>query len=221
MQVLANRAQGVGRNRWLTSVVGLLLTLGVISLPIGAWINAAADRAHGVLYELIIWGSVAAILLYVTRVEKRPLSSIGFRAPGIKDVTVAVLAGILILACLAAVYYLVFPALHWNENQQMASASAAPYWLQVLIVVRAAVSEEVFFRGYALERLQELTGNPVVAAIISCTIFTLDHVGFWGWPHIFIAGPAGILLTLLYLWRRNLWVNMIAHFIVDGAAFLL
>jgi hypothetical protein len=35
-----------------------------------------------------------------------------------------------------------------------------------------------------------------------------------------IAGSAGALPTLLYLWRRNIWVNMIAHFIVDAAAFL-
>lgn len=202
-------------------VVGLLFCLGVMSLPLGLWVNASADPVHGVVYELIIWGSVVATLLYVARVEKRPLSSIGFRVPGIKDASIAILAGIFILASLAAVYYVMFPALHWNENQQMAAASASPYWLQVLIVVRAAVSEEVFFRGYAIERLHELSGSRTTAAIVSCTIFTLDHVSFWGWHHIFIAGTAGIILTLLYLWRRNLWVNMIAHFIVDGAAFLL
>jgi membrane protease YdiL (CAAX protease family) len=27
----------------------------------------------------------------------------------------------------------------------------------------------------------------------------------------------GLTLTLLYVWRRNLWVNIIAHFIVDAA----
>jgi membrane protease YdiL (CAAX protease family) len=28
------------------------------------------------------------------------------------------------------------------------------------------------------------------------------------------------MLTLLYAWRRNLWVNMIAHFVIDGVAVL-
>ena len=220
MQVLANRLEVVGKNRWWISVVGLLLSLGVISLPLGVWVNASADPAHRVVYELIIWGSVVATLLYVARVEKRPLSSIGFRVPGIKDASIAILAGIFILASLAAVYYVMFPALHWTGNQG-GGFGRVPYWLQVLIVVRAAVSEEVFFRGYAIERLHELSGSRTTAAIVSCTIFTLDHVSFWGWHHIFIAGTAGIILTLLYLWRRNLWVNMIAHFVVDGAAFLL
>jgi hypothetical protein len=63
------------------------------------------------------------------------------------------------LACLAFIYYVVFPALHWSENQQLAQLSTIPYWLNCLIVLRAAVSEELLFRGYAIERLQELTGN--------------------------------------------------------------
>jgi membrane protease YdiL (CAAX protease family) len=36
-----------------------------------------------------------------------------------------------------------------------------------------------------------------------------------------IAGFGGLLLTLLYVWRRNLWINIIAHFVVDGASVLL
>jgi uncharacterized protein len=221
VQVLANGMADPGRQRWLLSVVGLLFALGVISLPLGSWLDASADTAHAVGFELSIWASVAALLWYVLRVEKRPLSSIGFRAPGIKDLLIALLAGVFILGTMAAVYYLLFPALHWSENQQIAAASATPYWMQVVIVLRAAVSEEVFFRGYALERLRELSGSRTLAALVSCSVFTLDHVGFWGWHHIFLAGPAGIVFTLLYLWRRNLWVNMAAHFIVDGAIFLL
>jgi membrane protease YdiL (CAAX protease family) len=29
------------------------------------------------------------------------------------------------------------------------------------------------------------------------------------------------MFTLLYVWRRNIWANAIAHFIVDGAVFLV
>jgi len=46
-------------------------------------------------------------------------------------------------------------------------------------------------------------------------------LGFWSWGHVLIAGFAGIILTLLYIWRRNLWVNMIAHFVPDAVGFLL
>jgi membrane protease YdiL (CAAX protease family) len=208
------------RRDWRPATVGVLLALGLFSLPVGSWIHEDAGLANRLSYELVIWAWVAGILLYVVRVERRPLSSIGFRAPGLKDGIIAVLAGILILASLALILLVVFPALHWSESSQDASILSLPYWLNVLIVVRAAVSEEILFRGYPMERLEELTGSRTVAGVVTCTIFTLDHISFWGWHHIFIAGLAGAVLTLLYLWRRNIWVNVIAHFIVDAAAFL-
>jgi membrane protease YdiL (CAAX protease family) len=210
----------VMRRNWLRPAVGVLFALGFFSLPVGSWIHEQAGLANELGYELIIWAWVAAVLVYVRRVERRPWSSIGFRAPGGKEVALGLLAGVLILASLSVVYYVVFPALHWSETSQIASVASLPYWLNVLIVVRAAVSEEILFRGYPIERLQELTGSRALAGVVTCTVFTVDHIGFWGWHHIFIAGLAGAVLTILYLWRRNLWVNMIAHFIVDAAAFL-
>ena len=205
---------------WRTPALGVLLALGFFSLPVGTWIHDEAGLANRLAFELIVWAWVSGILLYVVRVERRPLSSIGFRAVSVKDGIIAFLAGILILTGLALMLFVVFPALHWSENSQVASLSALPYWLNVLIVVRAAVSEEILFRGYPMERLEELTGSRAVAGMVTCTVFTLDHISFWGWHHIFIAGLAGALLTILYLWRRNIWVNMIAHFIVDASAFL-
>jgi membrane protease YdiL (CAAX protease family) len=202
-------------------LAGLLLALGFFSLPVGTWIDQFANLAHMVAYELIIWSWVGLVLLYVGGVERRPLSSIGFRTPGVWDGVLGVLTGLLILVALGLIYYVLFPLLHWSEQQQISQVAVMPRWLSVLIVVRAAVSEEILFRGYAIERIQQLTGSRSIAGIVSCLVFTLDHIGFWGWHHVFIAGLAGALLTLLYLWRRNLWINMLAHFMVDAAAFLL
>jgi uncharacterized protein len=208
------------RRPWRTSALGVLLALGFFSLPVGSWVHDQAGVANRLAFELIVWAWVAGILLYVVRVERRPLSSIGFRVLGVKDWITAIFAGILILALLALIALVVFPALHWSESSQESSILSLPYWLNVLIVVRAAVSEEILFRGYPLERLEELTGSRAIAGVVTCAVFTLDHISFWGWHHIFIAGSAGAALTVLYLWRRNICVNMIAHFMVDAAAFL-
>lgn len=202
-------------------LIGLALALGFFSLPVGAWVDQFANLARMIANELIIWSWVALMLLYVGRVERKPLSSIGFRMPGVKDGILGMLTGLLILVALGLIYYVVFPWLHWSEQQQISQVAVMPRWLSLLVVVRAAVSEEILFRGYAIERLQQLTGSRSVAGVVSCLVFTLDHIGFWGWHHVFIAGLAGAILTLLYLWRRNLWINMLAHFIVDAAAFLL
>jgi membrane protease YdiL (CAAX protease family) len=205
---------------WLLTGAGLLLALGGIALPFGRWDRALADTSHMAANELVYWALVALVLGYVLKVERRPLSSIGFSAPGARDVLLAIATGVLMVIVLGVIYLVVFPALHWDEQQQLETLTAVPFWLRLLSVVRAAVSEEVLFRGYALERTQELTGSPAMAGLFTWAIFTLEHLGYWGWHHLLVAGLAGAMLTGLYLWRRNLWCNILAHFIVDAAAFL-
>jgi len=202
-------------------IIGLLLTLGCASLPISAWEDEFAGVGHLVGYEVIWWALVALVLLYVRFVEGRPLESIGFRRLDLKGGLLAIAGAVVMLAGLAGIYYLVFPALHLNEEPQLNQLINTPFWWRVISVVRAAVAEEILFRGYPIERIRELTGSLTVAAVVSCAIFALAHVGAWGWSHLLLAGFGGVILTVLYLWRRNLWVNMITHFIVDGTAILL
>jgi membrane protease YdiL (CAAX protease family) len=98
---------------------------------------------------------------------------------------------------------------------------ASPFWYRFILVTRAAVAEETLFRGYPIERLEELTGSRLIAAVISWAAFTIVHLAAWGWPQLIVAGFGGVILTVLYLWRRNLYSNIIAHWIADGAGFLL
>jgi membrane protease YdiL (CAAX protease family) len=209
------------KNHTPITLIGLLFTLGFAAVPLSKWYDEYAGVGHLLGYELIWWTAVAAVLVYGRLVERRPLASIGFHSPGKADIFVAILAGVVMLAGLAGIYYYLFPALHLSEDKQMNQLMATPFWWRFISVIRAAVGEEVLFRGYAIERTQELTGSVKVAAVLTWAVFTLEHVGPWGWAHLFLAGFGGGILTLLYLWRRNLWVNIIAHFIVDGAAVLL
>jgi len=202
------------------ALVGVAFAFGFPVIPIGRFFDEFASTRNLVAYELIWWAAVAAVLVYVRFVEREPLRSIGFHRPGWKDSVLGIACGVVILAGLAAIFYVVFPALHISENTAIKQVMATPLWWRWISVIRAAVGEEVLFRGYAIERLQKLTGSVRIAGFVSWAIFTLAHLGFWGWGHLLVAGFAGGLLTLLYLWRRNLWANMLAHFIVDGAAFL-
>jgi membrane protease YdiL (CAAX protease family) len=90
-----------------------------------------------------------------------------------------------------------------------------------MLVSRAAVAEEVLFRGYPIERLEQLTGSRLLAAAISWTAFTVAHHRLWGWNYLIEAGFLGVILTFLYLWRRNLPSNMIAHWIANVRMLLL
>jgi membrane protease YdiL (CAAX protease family) len=38
---------------------------------------------------------------------------------------------------------------------------------------------------------------------------------------LLLVAPAGLVLALLYLWRRDIGCNMLAHFITDGIGLLV
>jgi len=84
----------------------------------------------------------------------------------------------------------------------------------LLAVVRAGISEEVLYRGYALERLQSLTGSKWIAAATTLVLFAAFHYR-QGLAGIFLALILGAVLTGFYLWKRNLTANMFGHFLVD------
>jgi uncharacterized protein len=203
------------------AIFGLIFVLGIPVLPLSRWENEFSGTGHLVGYEVIWWAFVGLILLYVRSIEARPLTSIGFRALPWRDAAVGVATGILIVAGLVVTYSVILPALHLNESQQVNQLAQTPLWWRGISVIRAAVAEEIAFRGYAIERLKEVTSSLAGAATISCALFTFAHLGTWGWSHLILAGFGGVLLTVLYVWRRNLWANIIAHFIVDASAVLL
>ena len=213
-----------GRRQWSTTLAGLLLALGPVSLPFSTWDHEFADVPHLVGNEAIWWVYVAAVLLYVRLVERRPLTSVGFRRLGATNAAIGILGGVAVLAVLGTMYFLVLPVLHLNDavaaTANGGALMATPFWWRLISTVRAAVSEEVLFRGYAMERIEELTGSRTVATVLSLAVFTLDHVAYWGWSHELIVAVGGLAFSLLYLWRRNLWVNIVAHFIVDAASVL-
>lgn len=208
--------------RRIQIVIGLLLTLGVALAPLGQWGKAYSGLGPLLGAEVLWWVAVAVVLLYVTFVEKMPFSTLGFRAPGWRDIGLAVITGVLLTAGIVFIYFTLFPLLHIKMNAgQMAALLHTPYWYRVLLVTRAAVAEELLFRGYPITRLLEWPASKVLAAVLPWAAFTYAHLSSWGAAQLIVAGYGGVLLTVLFLWRRNLWANMIAHWIGDGAGFLL
>ena len=118
--------------------------------------------------------------------------------------------------CLCLVGFGIAHATHYGraDNPTVAAFSKLPVWLLVFIVFRAGVVEELFYRGYAIERIESLGLNRFWAVVIPLTIFGVAH---WtgGWANILIALALGVILSVFYVWRRDLVANMIAHFLVD------
>ena len=108
----------------------------------------------------------------------------------------------------------------YGHGPGSAAFEKLPLWLITAIVFRAGVVEELFYRGYAIERLQMIGLGRFWSVAIPLVIFSLGH---WsgGAANILIAFAAGLILTGFYLWRRDLAANMIGHGLVDFVANVL
>jgi hypothetical protein len=121
------------------NLVGLLLTLGVANLPLSTW--GGRLKVFGpLLAREVLWGlAVGVLLFYVLRVERRPLSSIGFRRLGLRDILPAIVAGILMVVGIVVIYSSVFPRFHLQMNTGMMNTlMASPFWYRFILVTRGS-----------------------------------------------------------------------------------
>lgn len=103
------------------------------------------------------------------------------------------------------------------EPASIAQLKDFPAWVLIPAWITGAFTEEVLFRSYPIERLTDLTGKRWLAGLISLVAFTLLHLFGWDWIHVLtVVLPGGIMLTLFYLWRRNLALNVMIHAIVNS-----
>ncbi|MGH8325272.1 MAG: lysostaphin resistance A-like protein [Steroidobacteraceae bacterium] len=206
-----------------TVLIGALFLLAATFAPLGGWGQRLFGRELGPHYsrEILWWVLTFGLYAHVLFAERRPLSSMGFRRPRVLDIVLAVITAMLMVGGFVFIYNVIFPLLHLQANLHRSNALGhTPLAYRLLLVTRAAVAEETLFRGYPIERLKEWSGSRILAGAVTLAAFTYAHLAYWGGAQLLIAGYGGLLLTVLYVWRRNIWANMIAHWIADGAGFL-
>ena len=169
------------------------------------------------LAELGFWLLLLVMILWIYFVEKRTITSIGWKKLTIKTVFVAIGLG-LVLFIVFGFANVVIQKLGLELNQDIAKMiSSKSILVLFLLVLRAAVVEEVLYRAYAFERINDLTKSKWVAGLVPLIMFMLVHLS-WGIGHLLFVFIAGGLLTLMYISKRNLALNIIAHFTVDVIA---
>lgn len=204
--------------------LGLFIAL---ALPfLGAWFAPLAaggplSVARVVRGAVAHWLVVVALVALVRMLERRDLASIGLRRLRWWTLPLGLAAAVLLFG-LAPLAQQANHALGLDGDPDIVrSLMALPFWLRALLVVTAGVFEELAFRGYALERLAELTGRPGLAALATWAVFTLCHGPSFGFAHLLPVAFIGALVTALYLWQRDLVVNIVAHAAFDGIGLLV
>ncbi len=165
--------------------------------------------------EAMILASAAWLLLVVRRLEGLPFTSIGL---GTSRWWKSALWGLLTAILCGGVAVALAKAIGFGQGPT--AFDRLPSWLISVIVFRAGIVEELFYRGYAIERMQALGMRRSLAAVVSLVVFSLGH--YTGGPaNVLIALVVGGILTAFYLWRRDLVANILAHTLVDFVANVL
>src|SRR5436190_7165776 len=196
--------------------IGLVLSLFAMVVIRQAFVLFVPEitLAAAIVKETLIWISAVALLVIVGRGEHLSFRSIGLgTSRWWKSIAWGLVIAIVSASVVGSLAYLT----GYGHGPGSAAFEKLPLWLITLIVFRAGVVEELFYRGYAIERLRMIGLGPLWSVAIPLIIFSLGH---WsgGTANILIAFAAGIILTGFYLWRRDLVANMIGHGLVDFVA---
>jgi membrane protease YdiL (CAAX protease family) len=196
----------------LTTWMGLFIALFSLFLIRQAIRTVSHDpgTALVIVREVLIFAIAGALLVLVKCGEKLPLKTVGL---GTSVLWKSVLWGfVTMLLCGGAAELL--GMVTKNGGGTTSPLDRLPLWVCVLIVFRAGIVEELFYRGYAIERLRAMGAGRFASAALPLFVFAVGHyVGAW----VDVLQPLvlGGILTGFYLWRRDLVANILAHTLVD------
>jgi membrane protease YdiL (CAAX protease family) len=178
------------------------------------------DRVFGVAPTLgiqillqLLYCSLAGLVIWIViRCERLPLRSIGLRRPD----RFTLVWGLVLLCAISALPLVTKPVVaivgRRGVEEGVHRLAVLPLWFRTVIGLTGGSVEEILYRGYAVERLATILGNPWAAGALSAIIFGIAHIPGWGVGFALTADlPFGILMTAFYLWRRDLAANILAH----------
>lgn len=166
----------------------------------------------------------AILALTWARLSRTPWRELGFVRP--RSWTRTILLGIVFGAALKlAMKSIVMPLLGAPPFHFLAHNPAEIPWMLYIIIVVAGFGEEVFFRGWAFERLGKLFGHAAwaktLAVVITAAWFGQAHYGFQGMPGVQNATIVGLVFGGIFAVTGRIFFLMIAHVAFDLVAYAM
>jgi membrane protease YdiL (CAAX protease family) len=173
--------------------------------------------------------SVGALLvLGWAWISDTPPQALGFRTPRRWIVTLAagIASGVLFKLVMKALVMPLLGAPPINASYHFLAGNAAALpGMIAAVLFSAGFCEEVLFRGYLFERLGKLLGPGPAAALatvlVSASVFALAHYTGQGLPGVEQAAVTGLVFGGIFLWRRQIWLLVVAHAAFDLTAIAL
>lgn len=155
-----------------------------------------------------------ATWLMMFLVEHQPFSAVGFlrRVCSMSELWLGFIGGVALVASITLIEWAT-RSIHFEASGEVAGQAVIIVARSAGIFALGATTEELFFRGYAFQRLVEGT-NGYFATAATSVIFGLLHSAN---PHATTLSTAntvlaGVLLSFGYLKTRALWLPIGFHF---------
>lgn len=181
--------------------------------PVFRWAGIELPAVAAGPAASIVWNvaAVAGLVTYILTVERRSLESIGLRRPSGKDLEWA----LILFGCHMGFTWLARTIWPPDVDDGSVQIASMPLFAVILLILSAAVFEEILHRGYPLERLTELTGRRWLAVALTAPVFVVPHLVFFGPSWLLYQGSGTLVLYVLFLWRRNLVACMALHLLIN------
>jgi membrane protease YdiL (CAAX protease family) len=204
-------------------VVSVVIGAGVI---VGVYGGPPVDALGGVDLKFGLsgplagdpwkWIGAAALIAIVVLVERRGLSSLFIHRPSGRDIEWVVYS----FGAVMVWSWLVSIVAPQEGNDGVAVIAALGVGGVLVLIVTAAVTEEIVYRGYLAERFGTLVGRGgwarLIGAAASLAVFVIPHVSFFGPSWLLHQLPGSIAIAAFVLVRRNLPAAMLLHLLINA-----
>jgi membrane protease YdiL (CAAX protease family) len=202
--------------------VGLIIVFGIEFILRDFLLPANASDISVGLALVGEWLTLAfLVFLWVPKVEKKNMVSIGLGKFKRRHLGWGVLVYVLVLVASSISGFILqsvgLPSL--RSLQPLIEGYGFATLLGLFLT--GTFLEEVFYRGYLIERITILTRHRGVAALVSWVLFTLVHLKFFGLGPTIDTSVISGALVLLYLKEKSIWPCIVVHGINDFLAFLI
>ncbi|ELZ73785.1 CPBP family intramembrane metalloprotease [Haloferax sp. Atlit-10N] len=200
-----------------------LFGMAVAGLLADRYLSEPDDlRADLLVSDANKWAVFALLCGYVLVVEGRPLSSMTGRSLDPLAFVAVVGGGVFLLFAANAVTTPVFDRLGVGGlDEGMTGLASLSVRHRLFVAGTAGVTEQVLFHGYAVERLLELTGSPLLAGGVSFAAFTASHAVGWERGAVARIAVPALLTTVVYLLVRDVVALACIHALNDAVGLLL
>lgn len=218
-----NEEKTIGKlsKKWLYAI-GLVVILGSEFILRDVFLPEHAKDIHIGIAVLVEWLILLILLAFwIPKIEGNKLGSIGFGKFKWRYLWMGILTYLILMVVWTGSSFALKAIGLEGLRSLQPMIKEHSFLILFCLFLTGTFFEEIFYRGYIIERLTSLTGISWLAGFISWIAFTFVHLKFFGLGPTLDVGVLSAGLVILYLKERSIWPCIVVHGINDVFGFLI